>query len=83
QKDAQTGHRPTWKMGQNGAKGKGKSGAVNLADAVDPFSVFSEMNGRSRWRSNAKAEEPKAETRKIFNAEKKALLVMGLGPDAT
>jgi hypothetical protein len=50
---------------------------------VDPFSVFSEMNGRSRWRSNAKAEEPKAETRKIFNAEKKALIVMGLGPDAT
>ncbi|MGD9837838.1 MAG: J domain-containing protein [Afipia sp.] len=84
QKDAQTGHRPTWKMGQNGAKGKGKSGQVNLDDAVDPFSVFSEMNGRGgRWRANAKAEEPKAETRKIFNAEKKALLVMGLGPDAT
>ena len=84
QKDAQTGHRPTWKMGQNGAKGKGKSGQANLDDAVDPFSVFSEMNGRGgRWRSNAKAEAPKAETRKIFNAEKKALLVMGLGPDAT
>ena len=50
QKDAQTGHRPTWKMGQNGAKGKGKSGQANLDDAVDPFSVFSEMNGRGgRW----------------------------------
>jgi len=83
QKDAQTGHRPTWKMGQNGAKGKGKTGKVNLEDAIDPFSVFSEMNGRSRWNSNAKREEPKAETRKIFNAERKALQVMGLGPDAT
>ena len=32
QKDAQTGHRPTWKMGQNGAKGKGKTGEVDLDD---------------------------------------------------
>jgi len=83
QKDAQTGHRPTWKMGQNGAKGKGKTGDVNLDEALDPFSVFSEMNGSRRWRGNARPEEPKAETRKIFNAEKKALIVMGLGPEAT
>ena len=83
QKDALTGHRPTWKMGANGTKGKGKTGKVNLEDAVDPFSVFSEMNGSRRWNSNAKPEAPKAETRKIFNAERKALQVMGLGPDAT
>jgi hypothetical protein len=61
QKDALTGHRPTWKM-------------------------FDEMNGRAKWRpgpGSGADSEPKAETRKIFNAEKKALLVMGLGPDAT
>src|SRR6266851_4337213 len=50
QKDALTGHRPTWKMGANTSSKKGKG---------------------------------KPETRKIFNAERKALQVMGLGPDAT
>jgi hypothetical protein len=82
QKDALTGHRPTWKMGANGGK-KGKTADIEI-DALDPFKMFDEMNGRNRWRADSSAKaEPKAETRKIFNAEKKALLVMGLGPDAT
>ena len=50
QKDALTGHRPTWKMGANGAKGKGKAGEVDLDTANDPFHVFSELNGRGKWR---------------------------------
>jgi curved DNA-binding protein CbpA len=83
QKDAMTGHRPTWKMGANGTKGKGKSGEADLEGAVDPFSMFSELNGRGRWRPGPGSETPKAETRKIFNAERKALQVMGLGSDAT
>lgn len=85
QKDALTGHRPTWKMGANGGtKGKKSKADLDLESAVDPFSVFSEMNGRNRWRPGADAKsEPKAETRKIFNAERKALQVMGLGPEAT
>jgi curved DNA-binding protein CbpA len=80
QKDALTGHRPTWKMGANGTKGKGKSAEADLEGAVDPFSMFSELNGRGRWRPGpgSGAEEPKAETRKVFNAERKALQVMGL-----
>ena len=85
QKDALTGHRPTWKMGANGGtKGKKGKADLDLDGAVDPFSVFSEMNGRSRWRPGPGAtSEPKAETRKVFNAERKALQVMGLGPEAT
>jgi curved DNA-binding protein CbpA len=84
QKDALTGHRPTWKLGANGTKGKGKSGEVDLEGAADPFSMFSELNGRGKWRPGPGASaEPKAETRKIFNAERKALQVMGLGPEAT
>ncbi len=84
QKDALTGHRPTWKMGANGSPGKGKTGpaAADWDGAADPFSVFSELNGRGRWRPGPGAEA-KAETRKIFNAERKALQVMGLGPEAT
>jgi DnaJ domain len=81
QKDALTGHRPTWKMGANGSPGKGK-GAGDFEGAADPFSMFSELNGRGRWRPGP-GSEAKAETRKVFNAERKALQVMGLGPEAT
>jgi curved DNA-binding protein CbpA len=83
QKDALTGHRPTWKMGAN-VSGKGGKGNADLDDASDPFSMFAEINGRARWRPGPGAgAETKPETRKIFNAERKALQVMGLGPDAT
>jgi hypothetical protein len=84
QKDALTGHRPTWTMGANGS-GKGAKGATaaELDGASDPFSMFSELNGRGRWRPGPGTAEPKAETRKIFNAERKALQVMGLGAEAT
>ena len=43
--------------------------------------MFSELNGRGSWRPGPGAQA-KAETRKVMNAERKALLVMGLGPDA-
>jgi hypothetical protein len=81
QKDALTGHRPTWKMGANGGRAKRKA---DLDGAFDPFSVFAEMNGQGRWRGGANAgAEPKPESRKVFNAERKALQVMGLDSDAT
>ena len=77
QKDALTGHRPTWKMGANsGAKGEGAFDA-----ASDPFQMFAELNGRARWRPGA--QQAKAETRKVMNAERKALQVMGLAAGAT
>lgn len=82
QKDALTGHRPTWKMGANGTKGKGK-GEPEFDGAFDPLNIFAEMNGRVRRPGPGKTETPKAETRKLFNAERKALQVMGLGPEAT
>lgn len=80
QKDALTGHRPTWKMGANsGAKGQGSEGAFDAAS--DPFQMFAELNGRGRWRPGA--QQAKAETRKVMNAERKALQVMGLAAGAT
>ena len=82
QKDALTGHRPTWKMGANPGRGSGGPSAADFDGAFDPFSVFSELNGRGRWRPGTGAGA-KAETRKVFNAERKALQVMGLGPGAT
>src|SRR6516225_5879755 len=80
QKDALTGHRPTWKMGANGGVKKGTEAEID--GAFDPFSMFSEINGRANWRRGPEAQ-PKAETRKVMNAERKALQVMGLGPSAT
>jgi curved DNA-binding protein CbpA len=79
QKDALTGHRPTWKMGENAS---GRRGAADLDGASDPFSVFGELNGRKGFRSRPEAAS-KPEARKVFNAERKALQVMGLDADAT
>ncbi|WP_369719819.1 MULTISPECIES: J domain-containing protein [unclassified Bradyrhizobium] len=80
QKDALTGHRPTWKMGANGGVKKGAEAEID--GAFDPFSMFAELNGRTGWRKGPEAQ-PKVETRKVMNAERKALQVMGLGPDST
>ena len=56
QKDALTGHRPTWKMGANTSAKKGKGSAeADLDGASDPFSMFSELNGRGRWRPGPEA----------------------------
>ena len=72
-------------MGANTAGKKGKGGVEDDLDgASDPFSMFSELNGRARWRPCPGAgAETKTEARKVMNAERKALQVMGLGPDAT
>ena len=59
QKDALTGHRPTWKMGANTAGKKGKLAAEEIDSASDPFSMFSELNGRGRWRPGIRARAPK------------------------
>jgi curved DNA-binding protein CbpA len=80
QKDALTGHRPTWKMGENTSARKMTGSAADFEGAADPFSVFGELNGRAGARPRAEA---KPEARKVFNAERKALQVMGLDADAT
>ena len=75
QKDAVTGHRPTWKMGFDGGADR-----VHAADAaIDPFEVMREFGGagtRTRERSAAEA-------RPVHNAERKAFDTLGLEIDAT
>jgi DnaJ domain len=79
QKDAVTGHRPTWKMGVNG-RHQGEPGpAFSAAD--DPFGIFRDLGGRSGWRPDP--ERPEREGRMIRNAERKALDTLGLEPSAT
>lgn len=75
QKDALTGHRPTWKMG-TGKRGAGKSG---LDEVGDPFGMGQEFGAQG-----ARPEtKPKVERRAIHNVERKALETLGLDVDAT
>jgi hypothetical protein len=72
QKDALTGHRPTWKMGT------GQRGTVE-EHAHDPFGMFRELGGNGRVHAERKTEE----ARTIRNAERKAFNVLGLETDAS
>lgn len=82
QKEALTGHRPTWKIGMTGpvnGKAKRRSGGFegDIGTASDPFSLFGEFGGFSR--PNFEARTP--EQRMLRNAERKALETLGLdGP---
>jgi hypothetical protein len=78
QKDAMTGHLPTWRIGMvgGGGRAKGKNGRpYSTADADDPFGIFRDID----------PEHPKAEVerRTIRNAERKALHSLGLEEGAS
>jgi hypothetical protein len=72
QKDAVTGHRPTWKMGFNGSADRTHSEAP-----IDPFDVLREFGG-----GRARPERPAPEVRTVRNAERKAFDTLGLEIDA-
>jgi hypothetical protein len=72
QKDALTGHRPTWKMGTGmGAQ----SGLHGFADRADPFELFGEDARQQQQR--------RSENRVIHNAARKAFDTLGLETTAT
>jgi len=73
QKDAMTGHRPTWKMGTG--KSNPRVDFRAFGSGGDPFSLFGDG-----LRADQK---PKAEKRQIRNAERKALDRLGLDVGAT
>ncbi|HEX2216434.1 MAG TPA: J domain-containing protein [Xanthobacteraceae bacterium] len=83
QKDAITGHRPTWRMGLNGDGNPDPAARAGPAfeTAADPFGIFGELGGRSRWQPGT--ERPEREGRMIRNAERKALDTLGLELDAS
>jgi DnaJ domain len=76
QKDAITGHRPTWKMGLAGggraARGRAQSFEPGL-DADDPFEMFREFGARPRVRSSEHSAR-----RTVRNAERKAFHTLDL-----
>ena len=84
QKEDITGHRPTWKMGsiggiggrrRSGRRRSAEFGAAGLAD--DPFDLFGGMGG-----SRPGHARPASEGRKVLNAQRRALDVLGLEADA-
>jgi hypothetical protein len=83
QKDAITGHRPTWKMGMNGGRPSARSHSARFHPdmAADPFEMFREFGARSARVADGEHLR-RRETRVIRNAERKALEVLGLEPDA-
>ncbi len=81
QKEAITGHRPTWKLGSLGGKRAAKRSRTGSRGsdwpADDPFSLFGE--GGARRAGHARTAP---EARKIFNAQRRALDALGLEADA-
>jgi hypothetical protein len=86
QKDALTGHLPTWRIGMIGGKGRAKGKAKPFVEGFgpdDPFDILREFGGPRAGAAHARAE---AERRTVRNAERKALHALGLedgavGPD--
>lgn len=80
QKDALTGHRPTWKMGSRGGGAQASAQASqHSADSFgDPFGMFGEVGGRAR-----PEPEPARESRMIRNAERRAFESLGVEVSAT
>ena len=74
QKDAVTGHRPTWKMGTG--KRNARPDLRGLGATGDPFSLFGD-GLRAEQQARAEAARP------IRNAERKALDRLGLDVGAT
>ncbi|MFD2184686.1 J domain-containing protein [Rhodoplanes azumiensis] len=77
QKDAVTGHRPTWKLGLGGnpRTRRFRPDQVFGTDPTDPFDLFGELGGHQADPTKAKAEQ---ERRSVRNAERKALHTLGL-----
>ena len=83
QKDALTGHRPTWKMGMNGGRPTTRSHSARFSPGAGPAPTI-----RSGCFANSAARADgehlrRRETRVIRNAERKALDTLGLEPEAT
>ena len=77
QKDALTGHRPTWKMGTQ------KRGKPDFDAAMDPLGVIRELNGRAASANAQPDPDHKPKQRIVRNVERKALETLGLEAGVT
>ncbi|MGQ0673290.1 MAG: J domain-containing protein [Hyphomicrobium sp.] len=82
QKDALTGHRPTWKMGANSWAHGTSTGATNAANAKQTAGVGSDPHGFFAWRAKKAREEPAESRRQLRPMERKALEALNLDETA-
>ncbi len=84
QKDALTGHLPTWRMGTIGGNKRAKGRVGRFFDAslgaADPFDLLREFGAPPGGAAQSRAE---AERRTVRNAERKALYALGLEDSAS
>jgi hypothetical protein len=73
QKDAVTGHRPTWKMGTGNPQPGGND--FGQQTPHDPFNMFREFGARG---SDTRTRTEPPQQRAVRNAERKALHELGL-----
>ncbi len=82
QKDAITGHRPTWRMGMNAGPRAGTSGPRRAAGEGEGF-TWHDPFGFFEGAAHGPARPAEPEGRPIRNAERKAFETLGLEIDAT
>jgi curved DNA-binding protein CbpA len=91
QKDALTGHLPTWRMGAVGGRNRARGRIDRFFDegpgAGDPFDILREFGGPHPGAAQARAEAERGGTvhngRTVHNAERRALHALGLEDTAT
>jgi len=78
QKDAMTGHRPTWKVGVNAAaEGPATNGSPGIGfRTIDPHAFFAK-------RARAAREQPAESRRQLKPLERKSLQTLNLSVEAT
>jgi hypothetical protein len=85
QKDALTGHLPTWRMGAIGGKKRAKGRVGRFFDdgagATDPFDILREFGAPGSGTAQSRAEAERRRT--VHNAERKALHALGLEETAS
>ncbi|MEJ1160360.1 J domain-containing protein [Prosthecomicrobium sp. N25] len=81
QKDAQTGHRPTWTMGANPQGWRREPGSGAWSPRYDD--AFFLLRRQGRFRSAEAEAPPEPPRRKLKNLERKSLEVLDLGEEAT
>lgn len=84
QKDALTGHRPTWKMGANSWAHGTSEGATNAKITGEGAAGSSnDPHGFFAWRAKKTREEPVEARRQLRPIEKKSLDALNLAEGAT
>jgi hypothetical protein len=85
QKDALTGHRPTWNVGLNlSNKSKQPAGAANGSAGPQPATLRAQdPHGFFAWRARTAREAPAEERRTLRPLERKSLQTLNLRDGAT